>query len=188
MVSVENLIRYRLQHERVVERYAEGCINTVFGEFRSIAYSTSVDTETHVALVHGDVGGPEAVAVRMHANCTFGDVFASTDCDCYDMIAGSLKKIAAEGRGVLVYLHQSSPSLRYQREGNRQKLIPHLRGADYQASTDGQRKLQHESGIGAQILADLGLRNVRLLTNHPRKIIGLEAYGIQVVSQEPVEL
>jgi 3,4-dihydroxy 2-butanone 4-phosphate synthase/GTP cyclohydrolase II len=186
LISVADLIRYRLVNERVIQRHAEGTILTEFGPFRTIAYVSSVDPEIHLALVKGEPreGGP--VAVRMHAHCTYGDVFSSVDCDCQKTIRGSLAKIAEEGRGVLVYLHQSNPSLRYQRDGDKTRLIPHLRGASYLPGPDGQRKLQHEAGIGAQILADLGLHKVRLLTNHPRKIVGLEAYGIEIVGQEPV--
>lgn len=182
LISVADLIRYRLLHERVVHRLAEGTIRTRFGEFQTIAYSSSVDPDTHLALVLGDLRSANAVPVRMHANCTYGDVFGSLDCDCHDAIEGSLAMIAKVGCGVLVYLHQSASGLRMQRD----KLLPHLRGATYAPSTDGHRKLQHEAGIGAQILADLGLSRVRLLTNNPRKIVGLDAYGIEVVAQEPI--
>ena len=182
LISVADLIRYRLLHERVVHRHAEGSIRTEFGEFQTIAYSSSVDPDIHLALVLGDLLSASDVPVRMHANCTYGDVFGSLDCDCHDAIRGSLERIAKEGRGVLVYLHQSTAGLRMQRD----KLTPHMRGATYSPSTDGHRKLQHEAGIGAQILADLGLSRVRLLTNNPRKIVGLDAYGIEVMSQEPI--
>ena len=182
LISVADLIRYRLLHERVVRRQAEGTIRTSYGEFHTIAYTSSVDPETHLALVHGNLTVGKPVAVRMHANCTYGDVFASVDCDCHDAIQGSLAAIAKEGCGVLVYLHQSASGLRVQRD----KLLPHTRGVTYSSSPDGQRKLQHEAGIGAQILADLGLTKIRLLTNHPRKIVGLDAYGIEVVSQDPI--
>jgi 3,4-dihydroxy 2-butanone 4-phosphate synthase/GTP cyclohydrolase II len=189
MISVADLIRYRLHHERVVSRYAEGLIRTEFGEFTSIAYTSSVDPETHLALVRGDVRTDPPVLVRMHAQCSYGDVFFSLDCDCHDIVKGSLARIASEERGVLVYLHQSNPSLRYERDGDARHLISHHReSASYAASPDGHRKLQHEAGIGAQILSDLGLTKIRLLTNHPRKIVGLEAYGIEVVSQEPLLL
>jgi 3,4-dihydroxy 2-butanone 4-phosphate synthase/GTP cyclohydrolase II len=182
LISVADLIRYRLLHERVVRRHAEGTIRTAFGEFHTIAYTSSVDPDVHLALVLGDLLGASDVPVRMHANCTYGDVFASLDCDCHDAIKGSLAAIAREGRGVLVYLHQSSGGLRMQREN----LVSHIRGADYTPSADGQRRLQHEAGIGAQILADLGLSRIRLLTNNPRKIVGLDAYGIEVLSQDPI--
>ncbi len=189
MISVADLIRYRLQTERVVHRVAEGALTNRFGQFRTIAYSSSVDPETHLALVYGDVVGcREPVLVRMHAHCTYGDVFGSAECDCRNTIDGSLAMIANAGCGVLVYLHQSSPSLRFSRDGDETKLAAHIRGTAHTVLPEGQRKLQHEAGMGAQILADLGLKKVRLLTNHPRKIVGLEAYGIDVVSQEPVPL
>ena len=188
IISVADLIRYRLLTERVIQRQAEGQISTPFGDFRTIAYASSVDPETHLVLTRGDLKTAEPVLVRMHAHCTYGDVFASTDCDCQQTILGSLKQIAAEDRGVIVYLHQSNPSLRFVREDDKPRVVPHLRGTNYLPGKDGQRKLQHEAGIGAQILADLGLRKIRLLTNHPRKIVGLEAYGIDVVSQEAVPL
>ena len=188
MISVAELIRYRLQTERVIKRTAMGALRTEFGEFRTIAFTSSVDPETHLALIRGDIRSAEPVLVRMHAHCTYGDIFSSTDCDCHQTVRGSLRRISEEGRGVLVYLHQSGPSLRYQRDTDGTRIVPHLRGANYVAGADGQRKLQHEAGMGAQIIADLGLRQIRLLTNHPRKIVGLEAYGIEVVSQEPVPL
>jgi 3,4-dihydroxy 2-butanone 4-phosphate synthase/GTP cyclohydrolase II len=183
IISVADLIRYRLRHERVVKRLAEGVIRTPYGEFHTIAYNSSVDPETHLALVHGDLQSEAPVPVRMHANCTYGDVFASLDCDCHDVVKGSLAAIAKEGRGVLVYLHQSAGGLRMQRD----HIQPHHPGATYSSGPDGQRKLQHEAGIGAQILADLGLTKIRLLTNHPRKIVGLDAYGIEVSSQDSIE-
>jgi 3,4-dihydroxy 2-butanone 4-phosphate synthase/GTP cyclohydrolase II len=188
IISVADLIRYRLQHERVVRRHAEGILDTEFGKFRTIAYTSSVDPETHLALVQGNILPEKPVLVRMHAHCTFGDVFSSTVCDCHGVIAGSMLRISEEGCGVIVYLHQSTTGLRYERHGDSLTLVPHLRGASYPGGPDGQRKLQHEAGIGAQILADLGLTKIRLLTNHPRKILGLEAYGIEVIDQEPVSL
>jgi len=188
MISVADLIRYRLQTERVIHRIAEGSLANRFGQFRTIAYTSSVDPETHMALVYGDVASGAPVLVRMHAHCTYGDVFGSNECDCQKTIEGSLAAISREGRGVVVYLHQSSPSLRFSRDGDALRLAAHVRGTVPANLPEGQRKLQHEAGMGAQILADLGLNKVRLLTNHPRKIVGLEAYGIDVVSQEPVPL
>ncbi|MBC7925826.1 MAG: 3,4-dihydroxy-2-butanone-4-phosphate synthase [Bryobacteraceae bacterium] len=188
MISVADLIRYRLQTERVVHRHAEGFIANQFGNFRTIAYTSSVDPETHLALIHGDLNSTEPILVRMHAHCTYGDVFSSSDCDCHATIQSSFAQISAEGRGVLVYLHQTSPGLRYGREAETLKIVTHRRGVTWGNQGDGQRRLQHEAGMGAQILADLGLHKVRLLTNHPRKVVGLEAYGIEVVDQVPVNL
>ena len=190
MISVADLIRYRLHNERVIHRHAEGTLTNQFGTFRSIAYTSSVDPETHLALIYGDISATtRPVLVRMHAHCTYGDVFNSEDCDCHAGVEGSLEAIVREGCGVLVYLHQSSHGLRYTREKDRLRLASHDRAATtYPTQPEGHRKLQHEAGMGAQILADLGLTKVRLLTNHPRKIVGLEAYGIEVMGQEPVEL
>lgn len=189
LISVAELIRYRLLTESVIQRHAEGTLSTEFGEFRTIAYTSSVDPETHLALVMGNIHTDQPVLVRMHAHCTYGDVFSSRDCDCHQTIKGSLRRIADDGCGVLVYLHQSSPSLRFHHDSDGgTTIVPHQRGTSYAQGPDGQRKLQYEAGMGAQIIADLGLRKIRLLTNHPRKIVGLEAYGIEVVSQENVPL
>ncbi len=187
MISVADLIRYRLQNERFIRREAEGTIRTEFGEFRTIAYTSSIDPETHLALVMGDVRKESVALVRVHSHCVFGDIFGSCDCDCRNLVRGALQRIAHEGCGVLVYLHQTGPGLRMQRDGaSVQKLLPHSRDTSTAATPDGQRKLQHEAGIGAQILADLGLHKIRLLTNHPRKIVGLEGYGIEIVEQVPI--
>ena len=112
MISVADLIRYRMQHERFIRRVAEGCIETEFGEFRTVAYSSQVNPEMHVALVRGDVAGKEGVLVRMHARCVYGDVFGSVQCDCHKLMRGSLARIADEDLGVLVYLHETGPGFR----------------------------------------------------------------------------
>jgi 3,4-dihydroxy 2-butanone 4-phosphate synthase/GTP cyclohydrolase II len=171
MISVADLIRYRLQTERFVRRQSESCLRTEFGDFRTIVYSSDIVPEQHLALVHGELAGRENVLVRMHSHCIFGDVFGSVVCDCHKVVRNSLRRIAEEGAGVLVYLHQTGPGFR-----------------DHGApqTPDHQRRLQHESGIGAQILSDLGLHTIRLLTNHPRKVVGLDAYGIEIVEQVPV--
>jgi len=188
MISVAELIRYRMKNERFVRRMAEGCIQTEFGEFRSIAYASDLNPEYHLALVRGEVAGKEGVLVRMHARCLFGDVFASTSCDCSRLIQSSLRRIAEEGAGVLVYLHETGPGFRIEREGyGEPKMVSHGRDFMHYKGEAGQRQLQHEHGIGAQILSDLGLHTIRLLTNHPRKIVALEGFGIEIVEQTPVE-
>jgi 3,4-dihydroxy 2-butanone 4-phosphate synthase / GTP cyclohydrolase II len=171
MISVAELIRYRLETEHFLERGPEGCLHTEFGSFKTISFVSTINGETHVALVRGEVDGRTNVLVRMHARCVYGDVFGSTQCDCQKIVRASLARIAEEGTGVLVYLHQSG-------------LAPRT----HYPMADGQAPLQHESGIGAQILADLGLTTIRLLTNHPRKVVGLDAFGIEIVEQVPIKI
>ena len=170
MISVADLIRYRLQNERFVTRQSEGCLRTEFADFKTLVYASTIVPEMHLALVHGEIAGREDVLVRMHSHCTYGDVFGSVECQCQKVLRRSLERIAGEGAGVLVYLHQTGPG-----------FSNHIFG-----TPDGQKRLQHESGIGAQILSDLGLHTIRLLTNHPRKVVGLDAYGIEIVEQVPV--
>ena len=184
IISVADLIRYRLLHERVVRRHAEGTIRTDYGEFQTIAYTSSVDPETHLALVHGNLASGRPVPVRMHANCTYGDVFASLDCDCQTQSRARLPPSREKDAGFSCICTSQRRGCEY----SAIRLLSHMRGATYSSGPDGQRKLQHEAGIGAQILADLGLTKIRLLTNHPRKIVGLDAYGIEVVSQDPIQL
>ena len=187
MVSVAGLIRYRLRHESIVKRLGEGSLRTEFGEFRTIAYGSSIDPERHLALVHGQVGGREGVLVRMHSHCAYGDVFGALDCECSRLIRAALRRISEEGSGVLVYLHQTGPGLRLLKdEEGAPRLVSHGREFMHLATPDGQKTLQHEVGIGAQILADLGLHTIRLLTNHPRKIVALEGFGIEIIDQMPV--
>ncbi|MDE3168333.1 MAG: 3,4-dihydroxy-2-butanone-4-phosphate synthase [Acidobacteriota bacterium] len=188
MISVAEMIRYRLKHERFIRRLAEGTVQTEFGEFRAIAYTSDLNPETHVALVRGEIAGRERVLVRMHSRCMFGDVFASTSCDCSRLVRDSLRAIADAGEGVLVYLHGTGPGFRILREGfDAPRLASHDRDFMHYKGEAGQRQLQHEHGIGAQILSDLGLHTIRLLTNHPRRIVALEGFGIEIVEQVPVE-
>jgi 3,4-dihydroxy 2-butanone 4-phosphate synthase/GTP cyclohydrolase II len=182
MISVADLIRHRMKHEKFIRRAAEGCIDTEFGQFRTVAYTSDLNPEYHLALVRGEVAGQERVLVRMHSRCLYGDVFGSTGCECGRLVRDSLAAIAKEGRGVLVYLHETGPGFRI--DGAR--MVSHSREFMHYQGEAGQRQLQHEHGIGAQILSDLGLHTIRLLTNHPRKIVALEGFGIEIVDQLPV--
>ncbi len=187
MISVAELIRYRMKTERFIRRVAEGSIDTEFGEFRTIAYTSDLNPEYHLALIRGDVAGMENVLVRMHARCLYGDVFGSTRCECGRLVRNSLRAIAQEGAGVLVYLHESGPGFRIEHaNGAGSRMISHDRDFNHYKSDAGQRQLQHEHGLGAQILSDLGLHKIRLLTNHPRRIVALEGFGIEIVDQVPV--
>ena len=189
MLTVAEVIRYRMQHERYVHRVGEALVDTPHGEFRLIAYESEVEGgESHVALLRGDVEqGDEPILVRMHAHCLMGDVFGSTGCDCHATIEGSLQAIANEGRGALIYLHQTSQGFSVERLGERSLLSFH-RDKRHPSLPESERKTQREIGIGAQILSDLNLRRIRLLTNHPRKVAALEGFGIEIVEQIPVAL
>lgn len=189
MVTVADLIRYRMANERYVHRVGEAMVDTRHGEFRLIAYESEVGVgESHLALVRGDVAqGTEPVPVRMHSQCVMGDVFGATGCDCHATMAGSLQFIASEGRGALIYLHQTSKGFAVEQVGNRSFLTFH-RERTLPALPESERKIQREIGIGAQILSDLGLRRIRLLTNHPRRVAALEGFGIEIVEQIPIQL
>ena len=186
MISVADLIRHRMRTERLLRRVAEGEIETEFGAFRTVAYSSDLSPEYHLALVRGEVAGRERVLVRMHARCVYGDVFGSTSCDCARLVRCSLQAIAREGHGVLVYLHETGPGFRTEDSPEGPRMVSHNREFLHYQGEAGQRLLQHEHGIGAQILSDLDLHTIRLLTNHPRKIVALEGFGIEVVEQVPI--
>jgi len=189
LISVADLIRYRLENERIIRRAAEGSVTMDMGTFKAISYSSSIDPETHLALVYGQPEKSAPALVRMHSRCTYGDVFHSTECDCHRILRGALEKIVSAGAGVLVYLHQTGPGIRQvdpDPTGGLPRLVSHTREYMHYASPAGQRLLQHETGLGAQILSDLGLQKIRLLTNHPRKVVGLEGFNIEIVDQVPV--
>ncbi len=163
MLTVAELIRYRMAHERHVHRVGEALVSTRFGEFRLIAYESEVDGGgSHVALVRGEIeGSDEPVLVRMHAHCLMGDVFGATGCECHATLEGALRRIAQEGRGALIYLHQTSKGFSVEKVGERTALTFH-RGRKLPALLDNERQTQREIGIGAQILSDLNLRRIRL--------------------------
>ena len=186
MLTIADLIRYRLEHEACVQRIGEGAVDTEFGEFRTVAYRTTLDDETHLALVRGDVSGGDSVLVRMHAQDLFGDVFASRQNPSYRQVHGSLRMIASEGRGALVYLHHGGLGFGLDKgAGDAARIVVHPRLAA-NARPENGRRLQYGVGIGAQILKDLGLQTIRLLTNRPRRVAGLEGFGIRIEAQIPI--
>jgi 3,4-dihydroxy 2-butanone 4-phosphate synthase/GTP cyclohydrolase II len=189
MLTVAELIRYRMAHERYVHRVGEALVDTLHGEFRLIAYESEVDGgESHVALLRGDVEHEsQPVLVRMHAHCLMGDVFGATTCDCHATIEGSMRAIAQAGCGALIYLHQTSKGFSVDSLG-KQTVLSFHRDKRLPSLPESERKTQREIGIGAQILSDLNLRRIRLLTNHPRKVAALEGFGIEIVEQVPVAL
>jgi 3,4-dihydroxy 2-butanone 4-phosphate synthase/GTP cyclohydrolase II len=190
LLTVAEVIRYRMRNERYVRRIAESTLPTRYGDFRMIAYASDVDREQHIALVRGDLAGAPPL-VRVHSHCLTGDVFASTDCDCHEIVEHSLEAIVAEDRGVFVYLHHTGRGFAIDMIAPATGALPHIlyhsRG-QLDRDIARQRLVQHESGIGAQILIDLGLKNLRVLTNHPRKVVALEGYGLTISDQVPVLL
>jgi 3,4-dihydroxy 2-butanone 4-phosphate synthase/GTP cyclohydrolase II len=188
LLTVADVIRYRMRNERYVRRVAEAVLPTRYGDFRMTAYKSDIDREQHIALVRGDLSGPPPL-VRVHSHCLTGDVFASTECDCREIIERSLEAIAAEDRGVFVYLHHTGRGFGIESAvpapGELPRMLYHSRG-QLDQDIARQRLLQHESGIGAQILIDLGLTSLRVLTNHPRKVVALEGYGLTIADQVPV--
>jgi len=189
MLTVAELIRYRMQHERYVHRVGEAMVETKHGEFRLIAYESEVDGgDSHVALIRGDIGDSDVpVLVRMHAHCLLGDVFGATGCECNRTLEASLETIAAEDRGALIYLHQASRGFSAEKIGEQSFLTLH-RERRLPTLPDSERKTQREIGLGAQILSDLNLKRIRLLTNHPRRVAALEGFDIEIVEQIPVKL
>jgi 3,4-dihydroxy 2-butanone 4-phosphate synthase / GTP cyclohydrolase II len=188
LLTVAELIRYRMKNERYVRRVAETALPTRYGDFRMIVYASDVDSEQHIALVRGDLAdGPPLV--RVHSHCLTGDVFASTECDCHELIERSLEAIVAENRGVFVYLHHTGRGFGIDAAAPALGALPrvkyHSRG-QLDMDIARQRQLQHESGIGAQILIDLGLKSLRVLTNHPKKVVALEGYGLTIAEQVPL--
>jgi 3,4-dihydroxy 2-butanone 4-phosphate synthase/GTP cyclohydrolase II len=189
MLTVAELIRYRMQHERYVHRVGEAMVETRHGEFRLIAYESEVDGgDSHIALIRGDISDSDKpVLVRMHAHCLLGDVFGATGCECHRTLEASLETIAAEERGALIYLHQSSRGFSAEKIGEQSFLTFH-RERRLPTLPDSERKIQREIGLGAQILSDLNLKRIRLLTNRPRRVAALEGFDIEIVEQVPVIL
>jgi 3,4-dihydroxy 2-butanone 4-phosphate synthase/GTP cyclohydrolase II len=186
-VTVAQLVAYRLRTEQLVHRVAEARIPTEFGDFTIIGYRNDVDKAEHVALVHGEIAGEPKVLVRMHSKCLTGDVFGSKRCDCGPQLHRAMELIAREGKGAIVYLDQ---------EGRGIGLLNKLRayalqdsGADTVQANErlGFAPDLRNYGIGAQILRDLGLSSIRVMTNNPRKLVGLEGYGLEIVERVPLQ-
>jgi len=187
IVTVADVIKYRLRTEQFVRRVADTTLATRHGEFRMIAFESVLDKETHVALVAGDIENGDDVLVRVHSHCLTGDVFGSSECHCRDQIDQALRMISDAGRGVLLYLHQTGRGFNLVESSEGRSVDYHGKHGVDPNETIGLKGEQREYGIGIQILAALKIRSMRILTNHPRKLIALKGYGLKIVDQVPLE-
>jgi len=190
IVTVADLIHYRLQHEKLVRRASEALLPTRSGgEFRALVYENDIDHVDHVALVKGEIRPEDDVLVRVHSECLTGDAFGSLRCDCGEQLAAALKMIEEEGRGVLLYMRQEGRGIGLKNKIKAYGLQDH-EGLDTVQANErlGFPADMRDYGVGSQILVDLGVRRMRLITNNPGKRAGIEGYGLQIVERVPLEI